>query len=85
MCQKANSSARFYVSKASGLKDLSQDELTEALLTDDALLPQIVRQGSDLTRTHLYWRNKSNHLQAQACFLLPSMSPIFVTFSMADI
>jgi hypothetical protein len=32
----------FYISKASGLKDLSCDKLTEALLTDKALLPQIV-------------------------------------------
>ena len=39
MQRKANSSARFYVLKASGLKDLSRDELTEALLTDEALLP----------------------------------------------
>jgi hypothetical protein len=36
MRQRANSSARFYVSKASGLKDLSREELTEALLADDA-------------------------------------------------
>ena len=85
MCQKANSLACFYVSKVSGLKDLSWDELTEALLTDNTLLSQIVHQDSDLTRTCLYWRNKSNHLQAQACFLLPSMSPVFVTFSIADI
>src|SRR5438874_12462861 len=84
MCQKVNGSACFYVSKVSGLKDLSQDELTEALLMDNILLPQIVRQGSDLTRIRLYWRNKSNHLQAQARFLSPSMSPVFVTFSTAD-
>jgi hypothetical protein len=62
--RKANSSACFYISKASSLKDLSQDELTEALLTDNTLLPQIVCQGSDLTGTCLFWRNKSNHLQA---------------------
>ena len=84
MRQKAGGSARFYVSKASGLKDLSRDELTEALLADEALLPQIVRQGSALTGTRPFWRNKSNHLQAQARFLLPSMSPVFVTFSIAD-
>jgi hypothetical protein len=52
--RKASSLACFYVSKASGLKDLSQDELIKALLTDNALLPQIVRQGLDLTRTRLY-------------------------------
>jgi hypothetical protein len=51
MRRKANSSARFYVSKASGLKDLSRDELTKALLADEALLPQIVRQGSALNGT----------------------------------
>ena len=84
MRRRANSSARFYVLKASGLTDLSWDELTEALLTDDALLPQIVRQGSNLTGTCPYWRNKSNHLQAQAHSLSPSMSPVFVTFSAAD-
>jgi hypothetical protein len=62
MRQKAGGSARFYVSKASGLKDLSREELAEALLTDDALLPQIVRQGSALTGTRPYWRNKSSSL-----------------------
>jgi hypothetical protein len=67
------------------LKDLSRDELTETLFTDEALLPQIVQQGSALTGTCLYWRNKSNHLQAQACFLSPSMSSVFITFSTADI
>jgi ATP-dependent DNA helicase PIF1 len=85
ICRKADSSACFYVSKASGLKDLNRDELTETLFTDEALLPQIVCQGSTLNRTCLFWRNKSNHLQAQACFLLPGMSPVFVTFSTADI
>ena len=84
MRRRANGSARFYVSKASGLKNLSRDELMEALLTDDSLLPQIVRQGSDLTGTRPFWRNKGNHLQAQARFLSPSMSPVFVTFSAAD-
>src|SRR5258707_14350168 len=84
MRRKANSSARFYVSKASGLKDLSRDELAEALLADEGLLPQIVRQGSDLTGTRPYWKNRSNSLQAQARFLSPSMSSVFVTFSAAD-
>jgi hypothetical protein len=37
--RKANSSARFYVLKALGLKDLTYKELTEALLSDKALLP----------------------------------------------
>jgi hypothetical protein len=69
MRRRANSSARFYVSKASGLKDLTRDELAEALLTGDALLPQIVRQGSHLSGTRPFWRHKSNSLQAQAHFL----------------
>ena len=64
MCQKAGSSACFYVSKASGLKNLSYKELTKALLTDKALLPQIVHQGSTLPSTHLFWKNKSGSLQA---------------------
>jgi hypothetical protein len=38
MYQKASSSARFYVSKASGLKDLTCEELTKALQTDESLL-----------------------------------------------
>ena len=46
MRQKASNSARFYISKASGLKDLTRGELTDALQTDESLLPQIVRQGS---------------------------------------
>jgi hypothetical protein len=69
---------------ASDLKDLNREELAEALLTDDALLPQIIRQGSDLSGTRPFWRNKSSHLQAQARFLSPDMSPVFVTFSAAD-
>jgi hypothetical protein len=84
MRRKANSSARFSVSKASGLKDMTRDELTDALLSDEGLLPQIVRQGSHLNGTRPFWRNKSNSLQAQARFLSPDTSPIFVTFSAAD-
>ncbi|KID81041.1 ATP-dependent DNA helicase PIF1 [Metarhizium guizhouense ARSEF 977] len=84
MRRKANSSARFYVSKASGLKDLSRDELAEALIADEGLLPYIVRQGSHLTGTRPFWNNKSNTLQALARFLSPSMSPVFVTLSAAD-
>ena len=82
--RRANSSARFYVSKASGLKDLSREELTEALLTDEGLLPQIIRQGSALPGTRPFWRNQGCGLQAQARFLSPKMSPVFVTFSAAD-
>ena len=84
MRRKANSSARFYVSKASGLKDMTRDELTAALLADEGLLRQIVRQGSHLNGTRPFWRNKSNGLQAQARFLSPHTSPVFVTFSAAD-
>jgi hypothetical protein len=72
MRRKANNSARFYVSKVSGLKDLTREELTEALQTDEFLLPQIVRQGSTLTGTRPFWRIKRSTLQAQACFLTPS-------------
>jgi ATP-dependent DNA helicase PIF1 len=85
MRQKASNLARFYVSKASGLKDLICEELTEALQTDESLLPQIVHQGSTLSSTCPFWRNKGTSLQAQARFLSPRMSPVFVTFSAADI
>jgi hypothetical protein len=64
MRQKANEAARFYVSKSSGLKDLDREELADALMTDNSLLPQIIRQGSALTGTHPFWRNKSSHLYA---------------------
>ena len=84
MCQKASNLAYFYVSKTLGLKNLNCKELTEALQTDKSLLPQIVRQGSTLTSTRLFWRNKGTSLQAQARFLTPSMSPVFVTFSVAN-
>ena len=84
MRQKANSAAQFYVSKASGLKDLDREELADALMADNSLLPQIVRQGSDLTGTRIFWRNKSSHLHAQARFLSQNMSPVFITFSAAD-
>jgi hypothetical protein len=39
MRQRARNSAWFYVSKALGLKDFTREELTEALLMDDTLLP----------------------------------------------
>ena len=84
MRQKAASAARFYVSKASGLKDLSREELTAALQDDTQLVDQIVRQGSELTGTRPFWRNKSNSLTAQARFLSQDTSPVFVTFSAAD-
>ena len=84
MRRKANTAARFYVSKASGLKDLDREELADALQADESLLPQIVRQGSSLTGTRPFWRNKSSHLHAQARFLSQDMSPVFITFSNAD-
>lgn len=83
MRRKANSSAHFYVSKALGLEGMTRKELTDALLADQGLLPYIVRQGSQLTGTRPFWKNKSNSLQAQACFLSPYTSPVFVTFSAA--
>jgi hypothetical protein len=43
MCQKARSTAQFYVSRTSHIKDLTREELTEALNTDANLLPRIVR------------------------------------------
>jgi hypothetical protein len=49
--RKANAATQFYVFKTSGLKDLDQEELANALLADESLLPQIVRQSSNLTRT----------------------------------
>jgi hypothetical protein len=84
MRRKAASAARFYVSKASGLKDLSREELTAALQDDTQLVDQIVRQGSELTGTRPFWRNKSNSLTAQARFLSQDTSPVFVTLSAAD-
>lgn len=62
MRQKANSPARFYVSKASGLKDITREELADALLADESLLPYSVqvRQGSHLTVTWPFWNNKGN-------------------------
>jgi ATP-dependent DNA helicase PIF1 len=84
MRRKANSSAHFYVSKASGPKDMTREELADALLADEGLLPYTVRQGSHLTGRRPFWKNKSNSLQVQARFLSPSTSPVFVTFSSAD-
>lgn len=84
MRRKAASAARFYVSKASGLKDLSREELAVALQDNTRLVDQIVRQGSELIGTRPFWRNKSNSLTAQARFLSQDASPVFVTFSAAD-
>ena len=84
MRRKASAAARFYVSKSSGLKDLSREDLSAALLSDQSLLPQIVRQGSSLTGTRPFWRNKSCSLQAMDRFVSPGNSPAFLTFSAAD-
>jgi ATP-dependent DNA helicase PIF1 len=84
MRRKANTAAQFYMSKASGLEDLDREELANTLQADESLLPQIVRQGSSLTGIRPFWRNKSSHLYAQARFLSQYMSPVFITFSNAD-
>ncbi|KAH9206468.1 hypothetical protein DL95DRAFT_416517 [Leptodontidium sp. 2 PMI_412] len=75
MRRKANSSARFYVSKASGLEDMTREELADALLADEGLLPYSVQPPPDalsLSSTVLStgkegWR--STHL---SLLLLPS-------------
>jgi hypothetical protein len=84
MRQKARSTAQFYVSRTSNIKDLTREELTEALETDASILPQIVRQGALLPGTRPYWRNRSGSLQAHARFLSPSAAPVFLTLSCAD-
>jgi hypothetical protein len=84
MCQKARSTAQFYVSQTANIKDLTCEELSEALDTDASLLPQIVRQGALLPGTRLYWQNCSGSLQAHARFLSLSAAPVFLTFSCAD-
>jgi len=84
MRRKASSAARYYVSKNSGMKNMTREELGEALHADEQLLPQIVRQGSKLPGTRPFWRNKSYALQAQARFLSRDEAPVFLTFSCAD-
>ena len=76
MRRKANRSARFFVSKASRLKEMNKEELTDALNADEGLLAHIVRQGSALNGTRPFWQNKSNTLQAQVCsgYNLPPLS-----------
>ena len=85
MRRKSATSARYYVSKASNMINLTREELGEALNSDPNLLPQIVRQGSSLTGTRPFWRNRGASLQAQARFLTRQMSPVFITFSCADL
>jgi hypothetical protein len=84
MRQRARSTAQFYVSRASHMKDMTREELTDRLDTDASLLPQIVRQGSMLPGTRPYWQNRTGSLQAHARFLSPSAAPVFITFSCAD-
>jgi hypothetical protein len=62
MCQKARSTAWFYVSQTVNIKDLTCEELSEALDTDTSLLPQIVCQGALFPGTQLYWCNCSSNL-----------------------
>ena len=85
MRDKARKSARYYVSKSSNLSNLTREELGEALDTDPALLGSIVRQGSGLTGTRPFWKNRGYSLDAQARFLTPQISPVFITFSCADL
>ena len=85
MRRKSAKSARYYVSKASNMASLNWEELGDALNSDPNLLPQIVRQGSSLTGTRPFWKNRGTSLQAQARFLTPQMSPMFITFSCADL
>jgi hypothetical protein len=83
--RKAPSSARYYVSKSSGLKYLDCEELSEALKSNTGLLPQIVRQGAALPGTRPFWKSKGGALQAIARFNTPHISPVFITFSCTDI
>ena len=84
MRQRVFSTARFYVARNAGLKDLTREELVTALEEDEFLLSHIVRQGNVLTGTRPFWRTKSNSLQAMARFLSAESSPVFLTFSAAD-
>ena len=84
MRRKAFKSARFYVSKQTNLQEYTREELVDLLQSNNTLLPQIIRQGSELTGTRPYWKTRSNCLQAQARFLCPTMGAVFVTFSAAD-
>ncbi len=81
--QRASKTATFLVSKSSGLKDLSREELTEALQADNSLLRHIVRSGAAIPGTRPYWRKQGYHLHTYARFL-SDISPVFVTLSCAD-
>lgn len=84
MRQSAGSAARFYVSRHSDLSGLSRNELVERLESDPAVTDQIARQGHVISGTRPFWTRKGSTLQALARFLSPSMSPVFLTFSAAD-
>jgi hypothetical protein len=79
MRRKSAKLARYYVSKVSNMANLNREELGDALDSDPNLLPQIV------TGTRPFWKNRGASLQAQAQFLTPQMSLIFITFSCADL
>jgi len=82
--EQVKTTAWFYVSKESSLQGLTREELIEALDADPNLLPKIVCQGACLAGTRPYWRNRLMGLEAMARFLSPAASPVFVTFSCAD-
>jgi ATP-dependent DNA helicase PIF1 len=84
MRQRARKVSGFYTSKQSGLKNLSREDLATAFQENKSLLQQVVRQGSSLTGTRPFWRAKASGLLAQAHFLSPGSSPVFVTLSCAD-
>jgi hypothetical protein len=67
------------------MASLNWEELGDALNSNPNLLSQIVRQGLSLTGTHPFWKNRGALLQAQARFLTLQMSPVFITFSCADL
>ena len=83
--RKSVKSAWYYMSKVSNMASLNREELGNALNSDPNLLPQIVHQGSSLTGTHPFWKNRGVSLQAQAQFLTPQMLPVFIIFSCTDL
>ena len=85
MRNKSKKSAQYYMSKSSNLSNLTWEELGEALNLDSSLLQSIVQQGLSLTRTRPFWTNRSRSLDAQAQFLTLQMSPVFITFSYANL
>jgi hypothetical protein len=85
MRQKSRTTANFYVSRrAPHLKNLTREELGEALQADTSLLPQIVRHASALPGTRPFWQSRSANLGAHARFLSVDAAPVFATFSCAD-